>query len=160
MKFAAQEEIGLRCMVRMARNPAAAAKIERIAELESLSPAYVAKMMRLFRVSGLVESIRGQKGGYRLSRDPVDVCLSEVLDALGERFHAIEDCKKPVGGGRRCIHQEDCAIRSLWSGIDLLIRGFLSNCRLSDLLGNEQKTKRWVKFQIRKMPSLVKSQKL
>lgn len=154
MKFTAQEEIGLRCMLRMARDPAGSGKIQSIADLESLSPAYVAKMMRLLRMSGLVESVRGQKGGYRLSRKPGEVFVTEVLDALGQRFHALDDCKRPVGGGRQCIHEEDCTIRPLWSGIDRLIRGFLSPCKLSDLIESEKKTNKWVSARLKKMPEL------
>ena len=149
MKFSAQEEIGLRCMVRMACNPARSEKIENIARVESLSPAYVAKTMRILRMSGLIASIRGQKGGYRLTRPPWDTPLSEVMDALGQRFHSMDECREPVAGAGRCVHEEDCPIRPVWSGIDALVRDFLSRLKLSDLVRGEKNTHKKVRAKLK-----------
>ena len=156
MKFTAQEEIGLRCMLQMARRPARSVNIETIAAKENLSSAYVAKMMRLLRIANLVRSLRGQKGGYRLTRNPSNIFLKDVFAALGDRFHTIDDCKRYTGKGRRCVHEKDCSIRPLWQGIDLLIRGFLSECKLSDLVGDERQTTSWARAEIMQLPALLK----
>ena len=72
MKFSSQEEYGLRCLLRIARQGRKASlTIPEISEAEGLSSFYVAKLMRILRRAGLVKSARGQIGGYSLSRPPI-----------------------------------------------------------------------------------------
>ncbi len=157
MRFTEQEEIGLRCMLQMARNhPQGLVKIDHIAERESLTPAYVAKMMRILRIAGLVESLRGHRGGYQLTREPDDIYLSEILDALGNRFHTPKDCNRNMRKRGRCVHQKDCSIRPLWSGIDQIIYSLLSKCKLSQLMGDEKKMNKWVRTHFKMPPSVFK----
>jgi Rrf2 family protein len=159
MKFTAQEEVGLRCLLTMAREyPPGYLNIVRIAGQESLTTAYVAKLMRVLRQAGLVRSVRGQKGGYQLARPPREIYLSEVLTVLGGRFHTIDACRNhSVRGRRGCVHLKECSIRPLWSGIDLLIRGLTTQCRLSDLVPAERAVERRLRARIQKIPQAVRT---
>ena len=147
MRFTAQEELGLRCMVQMATaataDPPAGLTIAEIAGREGLTGHYVAKLMRLLRLAGLVTSIRGQRGGYRLARPAAEISLAAVMAALGERFHTVEQCRRE---GRRstCVHLEECPIRPLWSGIDRVAQRLLERCSLVDLLAGEREVERRV----------------
>jgi Rrf2 family protein len=144
MKLSAQEEFGLRCMLWMAReHPFGAMKIGEIAKHESLTIDHVAKLMRVLRIAGLIYSIRGQNGGYRLAREPEDIDLAEIFAALGGRFFGGDSCRRYRGKRNRCAHTRDCPIRPVLSGVDRLIQGFLSRCRLSDLLANEASLNQW-----------------
>ena len=72
MKLSAQEEYGLRCLLRLGMQPAQGSlTIAELSRLEGLSAPNVAKMMRLLRRGGLVLSARGKDGGYTLAR-PAD----------------------------------------------------------------------------------------
>src|SRR5947207_975628 len=64
MRFTAQEEYGLRCLMQVARAPEGSLTIPEVADREALSLPYVAKIMRHLRSLGLVTATRGQKGGY------------------------------------------------------------------------------------------------
>ena len=69
MKLTSQEEYGLRCLLRIARQgEGGALTIPEISEAEGISSYYVAKLMRILRRGGFVTSARGQAGGYTLSR--------------------------------------------------------------------------------------------
>ena len=69
MKLSAQEEYGLRCLLYMARSGETKShSIPEISRAEGLSVPNVAKLMRILRLGGLVASVRGQAGGYTLSR--------------------------------------------------------------------------------------------
>ena len=92
MKFTAQEEYGLRCLLQIAREPTGSVTIPEIAKREALTPAYVAKLMRVLRRVGLVKSTRGQKGGYRLAYPPDRMNLGMVLAALGGRLYSDDFC--------------------------------------------------------------------
>ena len=63
MHLSSQEEYGLRCLVQLARHRGdELMRIQDIAEADGLSPEYVAKLMRILRNGGLVESTRQSSG--------------------------------------------------------------------------------------------------
>ena len=87
MKITAQEEYGLRCLLRLAQEPAGSAlTIPEIAAAEGLSSPYVAKLLAVMRQGGLLASVRGRSGGYRLAGTPADITLGAVMLVLGERL--------------------------------------------------------------------------
>ena len=88
MKISSQEEYGLRCLLRLAgAEEGHSLTIPEIAASEGLSSPYVAKLLAVLRHSGLIESVRGRAGGYRLARPPADITLGTVMMALGEPLY-------------------------------------------------------------------------
>lgn len=148
MRFSAQEEYGLRCLLQMAREPAGAVTIPDIAAREALTPAYVAKLLRVLRQAGLVQSSRGQKGGYRLACPPDQMNLGMVLAALGGRLYSNDFCGRHAGTGRICVHDVDCSIRSLWMAVDTAVQRALGRTMLADLLRSEPAMHTWVQVQV------------
>jgi Rrf2 family protein len=138
MKFTAQEEYGLRCLLQIARAPEGFATIPEIAQREALSQAYVAKLMRVMRQAGLVESSRGQKGGYKLARPAERITMASALTALGGRLYSNDFCARHAGNDSICVHQGDCSMRSLWSALDGVVQQALSRFTLGDLLCSER----------------------
>jgi Rrf2 family protein len=138
MRFTAQEEYGLRCAVQLARAASEGGlTIPQLAARESLTPAYVGKLLRILRQAGLVRSTRGQAGGYTLSRAPGEIDLSEVLRALDGPLYSESFCERYTGSRAVCVNATDCGIRGLWSTLSLLVDGVLSRCKLSDLVCDE-----------------------
>ena len=78
MKITAQEEYGLGCILQLAREEGnlelgGAMQVRDIAEREGLSVAYVEKILWTLSRRGIVESVRGPKGGYRLMRPSAEI---------------------------------------------------------------------------------------
>jgi Rrf2 family protein len=144
MKLTSQEEYGLRLILSLARAalPAAGAggslTVQDIARREGLSVPYAGKLIRFLGRAGLVESVRGRKGGYRLARPAESISVAEALAALGGKIYEAGTCERYTGDRRFCVHTNDCSIRSLWSGIQLLIDGVLSRTTLRDLIQTEK----------------------
>jgi Rrf2 family protein len=146
MRLSAQDEYGLRCLSQMVRaEPGSSVRISEIAEREGLSTAQVAKFMRLLREAGLVTSVRGQQGGYRLARRADEIRLSEVVEMTGERLFSAAFCDRHAGCGSRCVHLDDCSIRALWSALDRVVLTFLDGRKLSDLRCSERNLKRRIR---------------
>src|SRR5581483_9250551 len=85
MKITAQEEYGLRCLLRLARAAEGQSlTIPEIAAVEGMSGPYVAKLLAVLRQKGLIESVRGRAGGYRLARPPSEIAIGSLLLVLGD----------------------------------------------------------------------------
>ena len=146
MKISAQEEYGLRCLLYMARNGEAKShSIPEISRAEGLSVPNVAKLMRILRLGGLVASVRGQAGGYTLSRPSNVVTVSEVLGLLGGRFFNPHFCDRHSGLDRVCTHSGECALRLLWGSVQKTLDSMLINITLHDLLRNEVDMRAFIK---------------
>jgi Rrf2 family protein len=141
MKITAQEEYGLRCLLRLARaGEGQGLTIPEVAAAEKLSPPYVAKLLSVLRQAGFITSVRGRTGGYLLSRPAVEVRLGEVMRALGEPL--FEDpgyCERhasPDTGGT-CVHNDGCTLRVIWQTLEEWMRHFLDRITLADLLQSQ-----------------------
>src|SRR6516162_9973313 len=99
MKISSQEEYGLRCLLRLAgADEGHSLTIPEIAAAERLSHPYVAKLLSVLRQAGLIDSVRGRAGGYRLAASPSDISLGSVLRVLGEPlFEEPAYCQQPAG---------------------------------------------------------------
>jgi Rrf2 family protein len=138
MKLSAQEEYGLRCLLRVASaDEGQSVTIPEIGQAEALSIAYVAKLMRLLRRGKFVKSVRGQTGGYTLARRPGTIPVAEVLAFLGGRLFEPGFCDQFSGLKRTCTHSIDCSIRSMWRAVQTAVDDILAQITLDDLLQKE-----------------------
>lgn len=146
MHFSAQEEYGLRCLLRLAAAGDDESKtISEISQAEGISVPYTAKMMRTLRSGGLVTSVRGQAGGYRLARPAHAITVSETLGVLGSPLFEGEFCDRHSGIEDTCTHSIDCSIRSLWRGVQRVVDKVLSRTTIKDLLKQEPQMDVFVK---------------
>jgi Rrf2 family protein len=141
MKITAQEEYGLRCLLRLAHaNREQSLTIPEIASAEGLSVPYVAKLLSVLREGGLIVSERGRSGGFRLAAAPTEVGLGSILLVLGEPlFDDPSFCERHAGteSEGNCVHRGSCSLRSLWRSLEQWMRGALDRITLNDLLQQE-----------------------
>jgi Rrf2 family protein len=141
MKISSQEEYGLRCLLRLAgAEEGHSLTIPEIAASEGLSSPYVAKLLAVLRHSGLIESVRGRAGGYRLARPPADITLGTVMMALGEPLYDDPGyCQRHAGTETEgnCVHHGGCTLRALWVTLEQWMRHTLDQITLADLLQTE-----------------------
>ncbi len=142
MKISAQEEYGLRCLLRLARADGQSLSIAEVAAAEGLSVPYVAKLLGVLRQEGIIDSARGRSGGYRLACNPREIGLGSVLMALGEPlFEEPVYCEKHAGTETTdgvCVHHGGCTLRALWGTLEHWVRRSLDRITLADLLQNEE----------------------
>ena len=136
MKLSAQEEYGLRCLLQVARRPhGQSVTIPEIADAEGVSRHNVARYLGTLRKCGIVDSERGQHGGYTLTREPSSIVVSEVLSALGGPLYDPSFCNHFTGAEETCQHTAiDCSIRGLWMRVQDAVDDVLACTTLQDLL--------------------------
>jgi Rrf2 family protein len=145
MKMSAQEEYGLRCLLRLGQaGDGASLTLAELSRREGISLPNVAKMMRILRRGGYVRSTRGKEGGYTLVRRPEEINVGEALAVLGGRLFDSRFCDRHSGTSRLCAHTTDCSIRSVWRTLQDAVDGVLARMTLKDLLRNEEDMKAFV----------------
>lgn len=138
MKITAQEEYGLRILIRIARcNDNMGLSIPQLAEAEGLSSHYVAKLTRILRIEGFIKSTPGHKGGYLLARAPKEIGIRPVLEALGGVLFDKRFCDSHGGTMRLCTNSVDCSARSLWQMIQHTVDQLLNKISLQELINPE-----------------------
>ena len=141
MKITAQEEYGLRILIRIARcGDEDGMSIPQLSEAEGLSAHYVAKLARQLRLGGFLKSTPGQKGGYVLSRPAAEININKILKALGGALFDNEFCASHIGALNLCTNSVDCSARSLWKIIQFTVDQLLDKMTLADLCGKEQES--------------------
>jgi Rrf2 family protein len=143
MKITAQEEYGLRCLLRLAQaGEGHSLTIPEIAADEGMSVPYVGKLMAVLRHAGLIESVRGRAGGYRLAQLPSRIGLGSLLLTLGEPLYDDPGyCEKHRGSvtDGACVHHNGCTLRGLWQTLEQWIRCTLDHVTLADLMQSENR---------------------
>jgi Rrf2 family protein len=159
MKLSAQEEYGLRCLLRVANaSDNGSVTIPAIAEAEALSVAYVGKLMSILRQNEFVQSVRGQTGGYVLARPAEKIPVADVLASLGGRLFEPGFCDDFAGLGSICTHSVDCSVRSLWRAMQQAVDLVLAGVTLKDLSGKESEVAKLVTLQAVKKRSGLPSE--
>jgi FeS assembly SUF system regulator len=90
----------------------------------------VAKVLKVLAHAGLVEGVRGPRGGYRLTRPLASMPLSEVIAAIDGPI-ALTACVD--GGSGMCEAEGICPVRGRWDPVNDAIRRALSGITLADL---------------------------
>lgn len=138
MKISSQDEYGLRILLQIARaNSEEGINLSQISELENISQAYAAKITRLLRIAGFIQSIRGHKGGYILAKSPSEIRINQVLKALGGAMFDENFCGQHAGTLSLCTNSVDCSLRSLWTILQLNMDRLLDQISLKDLMKSE-----------------------
>ncbi|ALO34069.1 transcriptional regulator [Colwellia sp. MT41] len=100
-----------------------------ISERQGISLSYLEQLFSRLRKQGLVTSVRGPGGGYRLSRCSAEIAVADVICAVNESVDATK-----CSGKDNCQDGEQCLTHSLWEGLSQRIEEFLQNISLSELV--------------------------
>ncbi|MDP2855211.1 MAG: Rrf2 family transcriptional regulator [Smithellaceae bacterium] len=101
-----------------------------IAKREDISEKYLSLIVIPLRGAGLIQSIRGAHGGYRLTRKPAEITMLDVLSAL-EGEICLVDCVKDT---KRCSRISTCPTRDIWGMLGQKISETLRSVTLADLV--------------------------
>jgi Rrf2 family protein len=137
MRVTTWGEYGLIVALHLARRagegPVAARELS---EQERLPHDYVEQILLRLRRAGLIESVRGARGGYALARLPANVTVRDVL-AASERVTFEVNCDKHQVDAQRCHADAQCSIRPVWRMLERRINEVLEGVTLADLLRTE-----------------------
>ena len=123
MKISTKGRYGLTIMIELARRHGEGpTSLKTIAKTHDLSEHYLEQLIAPLRNAGLVKSIRGAYGGYKLSDEPANITAGDIIRVL-------EGPISPVEG----IENEEPAKRELWMRIRDAVKNVLDNTTIEDL---------------------------
>ena len=104
-----------------------------ISERQGISLSYLEQLFSRLRKAGLVKSVRGPGGGYRLGLNPSDIAIGMVIAAVDESVDATK-CQGKAGcqGGVRCL------THTLWRDLSARISSFLNDITLGELMKDNE----------------------
>src|ERR671935_2138835 len=138
MKVSTRVHYGLRAMTELARayGDGRLLSIAEIARNEDLPVAYLEQLVGELRRAGLVEGIRGVRGGYRLARGPEAITVGDVYRVLEGEVAPVECTAEDYLPGA-CAREPVCLSRSIWDRVQHAILAVLDSTTLDDLLKTE-----------------------
>ena len=132
MMITTRGRYALRVMIDLAENSDGSyLAMKEVAKRQGISLKYLERILPLLVDGGLVEGLRGKGGGYRLTREPEDYPVGEIL-RLTEGDLAPVPCLEK--GARPCERAAGCKTLPLWKDLNDLINGFLDSKTLADLM--------------------------
>ena len=100
-----------------------------IATRQTISLSYLEQLFSRLRRAGLVVGVRGPGGGYKLSREPSEVSISNIILAVDEQVD-LTNCEKQGN----CQNGQPCLTHDLWMGLSHTVSNYLDGISLGALL--------------------------
>ncbi|MGB0505441.1 MAG: Rrf2 family transcriptional regulator [Pikeienuella sp.] len=108
-----------------------------ISERQDISLSYLEQLFVKLRKAGLVESVRGPGGGYRLANAANETRISDVMAAVDERLNAMGCDADTRGVGQGCGGSKAvCLTHNLWEQLSSHVYVFLNQTTLADIVGD------------------------
>lgn len=139
LRVSTKGEYGVRIMVDLARhNGDRPRSLTDISQAESLSLAYLEQLVKLLREADppLVVSTRGAHGGYKLSRDPSQITMGEVVRVLEGPISPMI-CATEGEMTQICGYLDSCKTKYLWARVRDAVAHTLDSITLAELVEQE-----------------------
>lgn len=130
MDITRKTDYALRILSMLVTNEGALLSVRVAAEQVDVPYSFARSIQHGLAQAGIIESVRGVRGGMRLKADPNKITLYDVVQAVQGPF-AINECTAPEG---TCSRVDYCCFHPLWLGVEALMRDYLSSITLSDLV--------------------------
>lgn len=140
MKLSTKGRYGLRALIDLAQySEQEAVSISSISQRQNISESYLEQLVAKLRKAGLVVSVRGAQGGYRLARPASTISVGDVLRALEGNLEAVE-CSAHTDEG--CEGADLCVTKYVWQRINESIARTVDEMMLDQLVEESRKAQK------------------
>lgn len=105
--------------------------MKEVVKRQGMSLKYVERILPALRDAGLISGLHGKGGGYRLTREPEQYTLFEILRCAEGDLASVACLQENAAP---CARAAECRTLPVWKAYDALTREYFSGIRLSDLL--------------------------
>jgi Rrf2 family protein len=132
LKISQKLEYAMRAMIELAirRDSGQLVPAREIAQAQQVPLRFLEQQLGALHKAGLVESFRGAGGGCRLARDPAQITVAYIADAIeGQLFPMF--CLEP--SDHTCFQDSRCGLQGFWGDVAQAIEGVLRETTVADL---------------------------
>ena len=131
MQITRQADYAVRAVLYLAKiNNGERAATSAVAQEQKIPPSFLAKIISQLSIAGVLHTSRGARGGVTLAREPRDITLLEVVEAIDGPIQ-LNEC---VANNGVCTFEENCPIRSVWCDAQDELVKRLKNTNFADML--------------------------
>lgn len=131
MQITRQADYAVRAVLHLARvGNAERSATSTIAKEQNIPPSFLAKIISQLSIAGLLHTSRGARGGVTLARDPKEITLLEVVEAIDGPIQ-LNEC---VGNNGACTFDESCPIKPVWCDAQDELVGRLRSTNFAQML--------------------------
>lgn len=143
MKISTRARYGTRAMLDMAANYGKGPQmVKGIAARQGISPRYLEQLLFALKMSGLVRSVRGTRGGFVLGRPPADITALQIVEALEGSIAPVGCVDQPA----QYVRSNYCVTHDIWTEVKSAVANVLGSQTLADMVKKyKQKEKTAVK---------------
>ena len=132
MKVSTKGGYAVRVMLDLAmHNTGEYIPLKEISARQNITVKYLEQIIGMLNRAGMLNSLRGNNGGYRLAKAPEEYTIGDVL-RITEGNVSLAPCIEE--GSEDCERRSDCAALSFWSGLDKVINDYIDSYTLADLM--------------------------
>ncbi|MES2104700.1 MAG: Rrf2 family transcriptional regulator [Pseudomonadota bacterium] len=140
MRLTAFTDYTLRTLMYLATHRDRLATVHDIAELHNISQNHLTKVVHQLGLTGVIETVRGRNGGFRLNREPVDINIGEVVRSSESDFFMAECFGQDHD---TCIYNPACVLKGVLAEATSAYLAILDKVNLEQLVqkGSSRSTK-------------------
>lgn len=132
MRVSTRARYGINAVYELAKNyQGETVAIKTISKRQDIPMQYLEQLIVKLKKAGIVESIRGAKGGYKLAKSPKEITAWDVIGCLEGDFAPVH-CKSYEKKG--CDHEGDCAGKIIWKRVNCSVKNAVVHITFQDLL--------------------------
>ena len=136
MNITTKGRYALRVMLDLARHPEDGfISLKTIAERQNVSMKYLELIVGSLKKAELLDSTRGKEGGYRLSRNPSEYSVGEILRCIEDNLAPVACIKE---GSVNCEHAAECMTVPMWKELDEITNSYLDSISLQTLISGDK----------------------
>ena len=100
-----------------------------ISDNQNIELSFLEQIFRKLRIAGIVKSIRGRNGGYMYAKDPSNISIKDVMNAVDE---VIDPTK--CHGTAACHNGKKCSTHDLWHQLNNIVEDYLEKITIDSLV--------------------------
>lgn len=136
MGISRKTDYALRMLAALVREPAGVISVRAAADGNDVPYSFARSIQHDLVRAGMIESLRGSRGGMRLAMDPAKVTLLQVVEAIQGPV-LVSSCSSAGPDGGVCPRAATCRFNPIWAGARELLSEYLASVSLADVVSGD-----------------------
>lgn len=133
MEISRKTDYALRMLADLVRQPDAIISVRKAADNNGVPYSFARAIQHDLSRAGIVESVRGARGGMRLAIDPSKTTMLDIVEQLQGPIRFAE-CETAGEGGGPCRYSASCCYMHVWCDAERIMRSYLADNTLEDVV--------------------------